>query len=177
MGSQQASLQKASNGWKSRCETMALMDNNLRKKTFCSTFHNGLRHAFLKAVPGRGRHRTPFVSALYVDILSEFERLSSAGLKFSPAILQHVAIHLMTNADVSSEYHISKTNRGGPIKTNVTIKWVQYFMVWRSIDSRAQTGKLMTSPGKTLLIENEVAFHHGQLKRDFEFKDFSEDTM
>ena len=45
----------------------------------------------LKAVAGRGRRRSEWVSYMYVELLSEFMRLKAAGVKFSPALIGQLA--------------------------------------------------------------------------------------
>ena len=45
----------------------------------------------LKAVAGRGRRHSEWVSYLYVELLSEFMRLKAAGVKFFPALIGQFA--------------------------------------------------------------------------------------
>lgn len=132
-GTQKAKLQKVSNWWKSRDKIMALKRQKRRLGAFSTTCN--VRRKDFKALPGRGRRRAVWVKALYADLLTEVERLSSAGVKFSPALLQTHAKHMIATADASSEYNANTEYCGVPIGQKVTIRWVQHFMQLHGIAS------------------------------------------
>lgn len=56
---------------------------------------------------GRGRKPAEWVLRLYFNLMDEFERLSSAGMKFSPKLLRTIAKHELTvlqqNGEVAME--------------------------------------------------------------------------
>ena len=51
------------------------------------------------------------------------------------------------------------------IQDHLTFRWIQHFM--NNIVGRRQTGKLMVSPEKTLLIEKQIAYHLGTVSRKY----------
>ena len=52
----------------------------------------------LKAVAGRGRRQSEWISYLYVELLSEFVRLKAAGVSLSPSLIGQLARTVMNDA-------------------------------------------------------------------------------
>jgi DDE superfamily endonuclease len=136
-----------------------------------STFHGGRKKCALKTLGGRGRKRAPWVEWLHEELLQEFERLSSCGVKFSNDVLQLLAKSILEN----SEHDTFKANYFDPldkkqieIMSKITYGWVTMFMERFDVVQRKQTGKLLVSSEKQLSIEKNIAYHLGQVKRDFD---------
>lgn len=176
-GSQSAKLEKARRWWNSRDKTLQLKQRHARAGNLVAMSATGRHQMNKKAIRGRGRRQAEWVKTLHVELIQEFERLSCAGVKFSPAVLQHLAQDLICNAPIGSSFHSSVLYKGVPIDKKVTIRWIQNFMIRSNIVLRTQTGKLCTSPEKKELIEKEVAFHLGVLKRGFEDGTYHEEDM
>ena len=68
-------------------------------------------------------------------------------------------------------------HNGRLILNQITATWVQAFMDRNNIIGRAQTGKLMVSAAKKEFIERCVAYHLGQMKKQFESGELEEDTI
>lgn len=105
---------------------------------------------------------------MYADLLQDFERFKPTGLKFSPSVLRTHACLLIKEAPDGSEYHRSVQDKGKASLDLLTYRWIKNFMAANRIVLRAQTGKLLVSPAKELLIEKNVAFHLGEHKRGFQ---------
>ncbi|ORY50527.1 hypothetical protein BCR33DRAFT_846982 [Rhizoclosmatium globosum] len=134
-----------------------------------------------KARRGCGRKVSPWVSAIHLELKDEFERLRKAGVKFDPNLLRTLAVSLVSrgleygpdyemllgkdSVDIDGKKHIDK----------LTYRW--NFMERNNIVTRRQTGKLSVSPEKQEAIERSVAYHMGQLKRDFENGTLDEDLV
>lgn len=166
-GNMKARLQKASRWWSQREATLSLKQEG-RRGLITREAGGGVKRANFKAMHGRGRKRSKWASALYAELLSEFERLKSVGVKFSPAVLCSHARSLIREAKEDCDYHQGIQHNGKAILDYITIRWVQHFMTVNRIVLRAQTGKLLVSPEKELTIQKCVAFHLGELKRGFE---------
>lgn len=59
---QNAKIQKASDWFKRRYETVVMIENSHRKDIFSSICRNGLRYLFYKALSARNIHYVPKVS-------------------------------------------------------------------------------------------------------------------
>lgn len=167
-GNTKANLQKASNWWRSRDTTMNLKEHKQRRGSFSSTTSGGIRRAEFKSLKGRGRKRATWVSALYCELRSEFERLRALGVKFSCGVLRTHARLLIERAPLESDFHAGVTQNGINILRKISYRWTQHFMHSNGIVIRAQTGTLLTSPANLQYIERAVAHHLGELKRGFE---------
>lgn len=66
---------------------------------------------------------------------------------------------------------------GKNIKEHIKLLWISRFMAVNNIVSRTQTGKLMLSLAKGKIISCQVAFHLGQLSRDFSSGRHHEEDM
>ena len=166
--SENSNVKKASRWFDKRQEILKLK----KVHSITSTFHGGgRRKCALKTLGGRGRRRAPWVEWLHVELLQEFERLSSCGVKFSNDLLRLLAMSILEE----SEHEVFNTNYIDPLdksQTNIgskiTYGWVSLFMERFDIVIRKQAGKLMVSDEKQLSIEKNVAYHLGQIKRDFD---------
>lgn len=164
-----ANLEKARRWWRNKEKTLSLEDEHV-----VTIARTGKRR---KAFAGRGRKQAEWVSNLHSALYQEYERLESAGVMFSPAVLQQLARDLISSAPLGSPFHGSVVYNGVPIVEKITVRWVQHFMMQKGIVVRGQTGKLCTSPEKILCVEKEVAFHMGFLRRGFDSGRFREEDM
>ena len=122
------------------------------------------KRALWKASTGRGRKRSNWVVWLHSQLVEEFDRLREAGLKFSQAMLRHLALAILKES--SGEYVENYLEKDGKqIKDNITSRWEQTFMERHNIVARSQTGKLLVSPQKKVHIEKTVAHHLGKICR------------
>jgi hypothetical protein len=119
-----------------------------------------------KAVVGRGPKRTPWVEWLYKQLLEEFDRLRKAGVKFSPKLLLALASDILKTSE-HPEFSANTEVNSRTIQDHLTYRWIQHFMNANNVVGRRQTGKLMVSPEKTLLIEKQIAYHLGTLSRKY----------
>jgi hypothetical protein len=117
-------LIKASRWWKSRNEI--LCEGRAHTKSSLSSVHSSIRKRVLsKAMTGRGRPQSPWIRNFYSKLLSEFERLSKAGLKFSNAVLGELARGLIIS-ETENEYNgIYKDADGKRIVEKITTSWIQ----------------------------------------------------
>ena len=139
---------------------------------------SGLRLRISKTASGRGRKRAAWVVQLHEDLLDEFCRLRSCGVKFNSNLLLLVAKKLVMDAkDGPYGPTMREPKSGKLVSEHLDGKWVERFMVAKGIVCRVQTGKLSPSAHKTELIEREVAFHLGFLMRGFSEKTLDEDCV
>lgn len=176
-GNMKANLEKASRWWKVRENTMLLKVDKKRLGSFSLSSTRKRIRLSRKAVQGRGPKRAPWVVALENDLVQEFERLRSAGVRFSARLLLEEAHSLIRDSDANALYHPSVVVYGKPLMEKVTARWIKHFMSRNKIVLRCQTGKLLVSPQKLLFIEKTVAFHLGVLYRGFTNGTFCEDTI
>ena len=80
-----------------------------------------------------------------------------------------LALHLVKNS-TSTSYSLNYVDPRSELSISglLSALWIQAFAERFRIISRAHTGKILTSPSKEAFIEKEVAYHLGQLCRDFE---------
>lgn len=95
-------------------------------------------------------------------------------MRFNISLLLTHAHRLIENADESSPFHSSNSDRGTSILFLVNYRWAQRFMIANRIVCRAQTGNLLVIPVNSAYIEKSVAFHHRCVKRGFESGSFVE---
>ncbi|OWY93114.1 hypothetical protein PHMEG_00037609, partial [Phytophthora megakarya] len=81
-------INKARNWWKARENLVTLPRGSL---SLSSRLSSGRTRSNVKALPGRGRRQSEWVKWIYPHLLSEFDRLRKAGLKFDSLLLKHVA--------------------------------------------------------------------------------------
>lgn len=125
----------------------------------------------------RGHKRAVWVLELYQTLREDFERMLSAGVKFTMGILLQHARELMNNSDSTTSYHISFEQNGRSILDALTRRCMQQFLASNRIVLRVQSGKLMISPSNQEWIENSVSFHMGVLKRGFECGELNEECV
>jgi hypothetical protein len=117
-------------------------------------------------VVGRGPKRAPWVEWLHKQLLQEFDRLRKAGVKFSLKLLLSLASTIL-KAFVRPEFHANTELNSRTIQDHLTFRWIQHFVNKNNIVGCRQTGKLMVSPEKALLIEKQIASHLGTLSRKY----------
>ena len=83
----------------------------------------------LKAVAGRGRRRSEWVSYLYVELLSKFMWLKAAGVKFSPDLIGQLARTFMNDAPLYNSSFIDQLD-DKPVVDKIKTRWVQQLMVY-----------------------------------------------
>lgn len=177
-GSEKAALQKASRWWKSRQETLALCDPDVRDGAVTTHMRCGHGRSPMKALPGRGRRRAHWVLSLYLALLREYERLHAMDVKISSSLLQKVAHQLASRAPRSS-LHCSATvtSDGVSIAKKINARWVEQFLHAHSIVLRWSPRRHNTTTTRCDLLERHVAFHLGTLKRAFENGTFSDEFV
>ncbi|ETV85061.1 hypothetical protein H257_02938 [Aphanomyces astaci] len=72
--------------------------NSVANTSIDPVIASGPKRLNVKAASGRGRRRADWVTYVYAELLSEFHRLKSAGVKFSPALLVQLARMVVDNA-------------------------------------------------------------------------------
>jgi hypothetical protein len=124
--SENANQMKASRWWKYRNEILCA--DKAHTRASLSAVHSSIRKTvLLNAMTGRGRPQSPWVKSIYPKLLSEFERLSKAGLKFSNAALGELARSLILS-DTESDYNGTyKDTDGERIVEKITTTWIQQF--------------------------------------------------
>lgn len=89
-------------------------------------------------------------------------------MKFNASLLRHLACTLIKLKLTVPYYNkVVDPRTSKPIFDLITSPWVQSFIQRSRIVRRTQRGKRMVSAAKQEQIEREVAFHLGQLARDF----------
>lgn len=142
-----------------------------KKKTSLSRCVEGVRkRQMMKCLPGRGRKRAKWVTALYEDLAEEFRLVRKAGAKVNGRVLADIARNMITKAPEGSLYHASVIDPVStlPIERKISSQWVTRFCDTMGIVCRSQTGKLMTSPAKQLEIDISVVQHLAILKHEFD---------
>ena len=164
-GKSNANLTKASRWWKQREK---IMESYKSVKGTVTSRQNGGRSVSLKkSSGGRGPKRALWVCEIHELLKEEFERLSSAGLKFKVSVLQYLTERLIENHETyNNTYRDPKDNK--LIINKITQRWIQTFMERYSIVVRSQTGKLQVSALKQRFIHMEVAYHLGVVSRGFQ---------
>lgn len=175
-----ANIMRASRYWNMRHEISSRHDGRSHSNSvsFTSATNYGIKKHYSKARPGRGRKRSPWVSVLYDLLYAEFDRLRKTGLRFESCLLRQLAIDIITNsAHPLCHNGTVDSERGIPIKELIRPMWISRFMQHNNIVCRTQTGKLMVSPAKRELIDRQVAFHLGELAREFQSGDIREEDI
>lgn len=165
-----ANIIRAMRYWKARDAILSRHANGNRSNniSFSLSSHNGIKKSLTKARPGRGRKRTQWVQILYPLLIAEFDRLRKSGVRFDSRLLRQLALDILansTNAECNN-YTVDATS-GLNIREHIKSAWVGRFMQINNVVVRAQTGKLLISPAKLEIIHRKVAYHLGELARDF----------
>lgn len=180
-GNRNANLQRAMRYWNQRDSIIsAYKPNGVRGNDLYHATPTlaGVHVRISKAAKGRGRKRAEWVSALYCDLKSEFERLCKLGVKFNMGLLKQLSLRLVSldeNDKCNNQTTDPKSER--LISTHITSRWIQAFMQNNNIVCRAQVGKLSICSAKQEMIEREVAVHLGQMKRDFSNGNLKEEDV
>ncbi len=119
-----------------------------------------------KVAPRRGPKQAPWVNWLYPLIVDEFDRYRKMGVKFSPKLLVCLAKDILVEMN-HLDFPPNLQHKGTTIIDRIDIRWIQRFQTVNNIDGRAQIGKLMLSPTRQQRIDKKIAFHLGQLAREF----------
>ena len=180
-GNEKANNAKACRLWKCREDIANYSrggDNRGHPLSITRVTRAGFKRVYVKARAGRGRKRAGWVEALHVALLEEFERLRKSGLKFNGNLLRHLAMHLVHESS-NMTYHKNMRDPKSEklILEMITARWIQAFMSRYQIVSRAQTGKHMVSPEKRERIERDVAYHLGQIAREFRSRTIDENNI
>lgn len=180
-GAENANISRAMRYWKDRENIVSSYKPNgkMGNDLFMSrATKSGLRRRISKTAAGRGRKRAAWVTELYEDLFEEFCRLRSCSVKFNSNLLLIVAKKLVVDSTTGAYGPNIRDPRSGKLLTDhINSKWVERFMFSKGIVCRVQTGKLSTSAEKKELIEREVAFHLGGLKRGFDDKSLDEECI
>ena len=136
------------------------------------------RRMLCKTLEGHGRKRATWVLWLDDELLSEFSRLRSAGIKFSAKMLLALAREvLMRSTHFEFSPYFKEARSWKCLIDMLTLSWNQAFMARFNIVGRTQTGKLLVSPTKQTYIQQTIAFHMGELQRGFIQGDLHEDLV
>ena len=106
---------------------------------------------------------------IYPILIEEFERLRSAGVQFTKALIGTLASNIIEE----STHECFNVNTLSKNKELIILRvkknyFVDQFCLKNSIVIRKQTGKLQLSSEKEKYIEKTVAYHLGQVKREFD---------
>ncbi|KAL4167444.1 hypothetical protein KRP22_012928 [Phytophthora ramorum] len=139
--SRDSDRRKASRWW---AERGTLTDLPRGSRTVSKVTPDGRKVLEVKALPGRGRPQSEWVSWLYPELLSEFTHLRKAGLQFDTPLLRQLAIRTVEQATGKFNKQ-SRDHKGVTIIERLTNSWIQYFMEKHGIVLRSQTGKKQVS--------------------------------
>ena len=166
-GKRDNDLAKVSHWWKNRDTILSAIEtvNTTATRVSCET----RKVTQNKALIGRGPKQQAWVQWLYPILKDEFERLRALGLKFNKALLGKLAQDIILRSE-NETFHRSTRNKKGKRIIEVVEKqhFIDQFCVKNRIVIRKQTGKLQLSNEKEVYIAKTVAYHLGQLKRDFD---------
>lgn len=139
---------------------------------------SGLLLRISKTASGRGRKCAAWVVQRHEDLLDEFCRLQSCGVKFNSSFLLLVATKIVIDATDGPYGRTMREPKSGKLMSeHFSRKWVERFMAEKDIVCCVLMGKRSPSAQKTDSIESEVVFHLGFLKRGFSKKMFDVDCV
>lgn len=172
-----ANLGKATDWWKKRDDILRAERRGQNPRVVVSRQTNLKRVLQRKAATGRGRKQALWVQWLHNELQDEFNRLRKAGLQISAQVLIAMAKDILRNSEgqFNAQYVDPKSRQ--LIIEKIDYSWIQHFMAKKNIVYRKQTGKLSVSPAKLEFIEKTVAFHLGQIKREFAAGTLQEDMI
>jgi hypothetical protein len=118
--------------------------------------HVGQERMYRKVGFGRGRKRAAWATALLDDLLSEFERLRKAGLKFDRTILKTICLCVLRDGK-EGVYGLTMIVPGSAstMASKITPGFINRFTDSAVIVARKQTGKLLCSAEKTIHMEKK----------------------
>ena len=155
--------------WEDRESSSVQMQRGTRTENLrsISTISKSCKKRILvKARKGRGRKCAPWVVQLEADLLVEFERLRSLGVKFLKLTIRCLSEYLV-NESQTDVYHSQMTwgKNEKSILEFINAQWVQRFMERNNIVARRQTGKLQISPEAQAQIERRFSYTLGCIAR------------
>ena len=99
------------------------------RKSISADVQSVRKRVNLKAVTGRGRRRSEWVTYVHVELLSKLMRLKAAGVKFSPALIGQLSRTVMKDAPIYNTNFIDPFDDKSIVeKTNT--RWVQQLIVY-----------------------------------------------
>ena len=177
--SRRANREKARHWWKTRDFFLAQLKTAKNKQITVSAragMELGTRRIAVKAFTGRGRKRAPWVEYLHTLLMIDFERFQELSIKMTPKILQLHALHILS--DTTAPFHGEQENVSGKkLKHLVTASWTYAFMRRFNIVIRKQSGALARSESHKFHTDQMIAYHLGQLERDFHDGNLVEDMV
>ncbi|KAG1683950.1 hypothetical protein DVH05_012262 [Phytophthora capsici] len=159
-------LNKARDWWTKRSAFQAALEEGQQRK-YSKTASGGRHQLTHKALAGRGRKIDEHWAWLYTMLLAEFERLRRAGAKLSSRLLMDMASTMIEDS-THDVYNSAYCFKGKRFSTLVTPRRIQDFTERHNIVYRKLKGKKQVSDAKTAEIEQSIAQHLGQLKREFD---------
>lgn len=180
-GAPNANIARAVRYWKERRRTVENYKTAGKRNIdlyMCRARPLRLKIRISKTAHGRGRKRSIWVAELYTELCSEFDRMRKCSVKLNANLLLTIARSLVmqSNSDNYGPTHTDPRS-GKLILDHLDKKWVERFMHANRIVSRVQTGKLSPCSQKIEMVEREVAYHLGCLKRDLESGRLDENFM
>ncbi|EGZ23141.1 hypothetical protein PHYSODRAFT_310667 [Phytophthora sojae] len=142
--------------WCNKRDTTRVKLADSKQLKYGSSIRGARQQFVVKALHGRGRKLEAQWQWLYPQLLSEFERLRRAGVKFSIRLVVDMATVLIEDST--------------PFKEMISERRIQDFMERFNIVYRRLKGNKQVSEEKQLQIGISIATHLGKLKRQFDDK-------
>ncbi len=138
-GKTNANLAKASDWWKKK--DLILKEDPCNTRYMTPSQLGLWRKSSLKAAPGRGPKRAPWVDLLNYELLEEFDRLRRAGVKCDSKMLIPLAQQILASSEnaIGADYVDPKD--GKPVIDKINCAWICRFTERFNIVVRMQTGK------------------------------------
>lgn len=134
-------LVKAKRWWDSQDQLFPEEKDVAESQLSFTRAQGGKRKRFRsKSVQGRGPKRAQWVAWLYLELLSEFERLRSTGMKFSAKLLRNLALEILINSNTNYNATYRDQRDGKLIVDKITCSWIQQFMAVHNIVLLSQRG-------------------------------------
>ncbi|KAE8887792.1 hypothetical protein PF003_g28089 [Phytophthora fragariae] len=143
---------------------------------YASTNRGTHQQFVVKALQGRGRKLEAQWEWLYPRLLSEFERLRRAGVKFSIRSVMDMATVLVEDS-ADPVYNTALRIRGVPFREKITEHRIQDFMERFNIVYRRLKGNKQVSEENQLQIDISIVTHLGKFKRQFDDKTIDPDQI
>lgn len=120
LGQLQRKHEQRLNRWRNRDKLLSVSRGS---RSLSTRRTQGRKRTNLKALSGRGRRQSEWVTWIYPHILDEFDRLQKAGLKFGAPLLRQVAEQvLQKTGGPYSEW--SRDEKGALLKDLITARWI-----------------------------------------------------
>jgi len=100
-------IAKASKWWKGRVEFFRQLEEEGNRLSMVRSSTATRWRMNVKALPGRGKKRVPWVLWLHEELKVEFSRLRAIGVKFSTKLLVSLAKEILTSSQnpLFSQHH------------------------------------------------------------------------